>query len=136
MRGQLTVMSRRHRSQTISNKVRLRIVIRIAEYVRYGAQIGDHKPATSNESMVRERSAVFSLPGRYKVGILHIMHLLEVAQEERGRGRPSESPERRNMLSYDQSNETGCCEAKDKERCEDGEKGIERDETIEHRKCK
>ena len=128
----LTVVSCCHRGQAISHKVRLWVIVRVAEYVSHGTKIRYHQPAPSNETVVSERSAVFRFPGCYEVVVLHVVHFLEVAQEEGRRRRPSESSKRRDILSYDQRDESRGSESKENECREDNEECVKRDETIEH----
>lgn len=72
-------MSRRHTSQTIPHKIRLRVLIRITKDMGDCHRVGDHQSSTTEKSMIYECGPICILPAGDEVVILLVMHCGEVS---------------------------------------------------------
>lgn len=71
----------------------------MTEDVSDGDRIGSYKPTTTDETAVDKGRAELVLPSSENVIIFLIMHLSEIAHEERRRGRTIQDVERRESLA-------------------------------------
>ena len=90
-----------HTRERVTHKVRLRVFVAAAHDVVHRERVDGHEPAAADETAIDEGGAVLGRPAGDEPVVLLVMHVPEVAHEERGRGRAGEVPERRARLAED-----------------------------------
>ena len=103
--GEEALVARRHAREGVADKVGLRIVVPAAHDVVDRAGVGRHESAAADEAAVDEGGAVLGSPAGDEPVVLLVVHLAQVAHEERGRGRAWKVSERRACLAEDEHEE-------------------------------
>ena len=78
-----SLVPRSHSGQTVSDKVWFWVLVRVAEDMCDCEWVGCHEPAAPDEAAVDESRAVRGLPARDEPVVFLVVHLREVAHDER-----------------------------------------------------
>lgn len=103
------IMARSHRGKTVTDKVRLGVIVCVSEYVGDSSRIGGHEPTAAEEALVDKGGAVGCFPSCEKVVVLLIVHLYEVSEEERVGWWTTKETKWRTALPNEEEEESGEC---------------------------
>lgn len=84
--GEEAIQSRAHTCEDVTDGVRLRKAIVVGEDVAYGEGIRGGETGSAQESSVGVGGATYLLPAKDEVGVLVVVDLGEVSEEEGGCG--------------------------------------------------
>lgn len=91
--GDEAVVACCHASESVSDKIGLWVIVAPGQDVRDGGGVGGHEPAPADEAAINKRRAIRPLPLPDEISVLGVVHLAQVAHEERRRRRTGEEAE-------------------------------------------